>query len=115
MCIEGLGGKILQETPFIMKLSPEPASGMPDATPVANVSDTAGTIPNLPHGDSVGEEEATRLAGLATEIRDQDDLQRDVFRQADHHLTEQANERDFKRLEKTEAEKAYVTSTHVLI
>ena len=66
------------------------------------------TQPTLIHGDSIGEDEASRLAGLATEVRDQDDLQRDVFRQADQQLTEQANERDQKRLEKTRTEKMYV-------
>lgn len=62
--------------------------------------------PTLRHGDTIGEEEANRLEGLATEVRDQDDLERDVFRQADHQLKHQANERDLKRLEKTRAEKS---------
>ena len=85
-----------------MEIAPDPASE-PDTG-----IDALGAPPKLPHGESVGEEEANRLAGLATEIRDQDDLQRDVFRQADHQLTEQANERDLNRLEKTKAEKTYV-------
>ncbi|KAL8916851.1 MAG: hypothetical protein Q9208_008308 [Pyrenodesmia sp. 3 TL-2023] len=52
-----------------------------------------------------GEDEATRLRALAADVRDQDDLERDVGRQADQLLTEQANERDQKRLDKTQAEK----------
>lgn len=79
-----------------------------DTTPEANSATAQSSQPSFIHGDSIGEEEASRLAGLATEVRDQDDLQRDVFRQADQQLTEQANERDQKRLEKTKAEKVYV-------
>ncbi|KAI4132295.1 MAG: hypothetical protein LQ338_000756 [Usnochroma carphineum] len=52
-----------------------------------------------------GEDEATRLRALAADVRDQDDLERDVGRQADQLLTEQANERDQKRLDKTQSEK----------
>ncbi|KAI4153615.1 MAG: hypothetical protein L6R39_001536 [Caloplaca ligustica] len=52
-----------------------------------------------------GEDEATRLRALAADVRDQDDLERDVGRQADQLLTEQAMERDQKRLDKTQAEK----------
>ena len=55
--------------------------------------------------DSLGEDEASRLKTLATEVRDQDDLERDINRQADQLLTEQADVRDQKRLEKTQVEK----------
>src|SRR6266567_1999112 len=48
-------------------------------------------------------DEESRLKSLATAIRDQDDLERDIGRQADQMMTEQADERDNKRLEKTEA------------
>lgn len=62
-------------------------------------------LENCPKGltrsDTLGEDEASRLKGLATEVRDQDDLERDIGRQADQLLTEQADERDKKRLEKT--------------
>ncbi|KAK4995235.1 DNA repair protein rhp26, partial [Elasticomyces elasticus] len=50
-------------------------------------------------------DEATRLAALAAGVRDQDDLERDIGRQADALLLEQANERDKKRLEKTLTDK----------
>ena len=61
--------------------------------------------PSLVRGDTLGEDEASRLRDLATEVRDQDDLERDIGRQADQLLTEQADERDKKRLEKTSADK----------
>ena len=60
---------------------------------------------NLLRSDTLGEDEASRLKDLATEVRDQDDLERDIGRQADQLLTEQADERDNKRLEKTRGEK----------
>jgi len=49
------------------------------------------------------DEQAT-LDLIAT-AKDQDELERDIGRQADHLLTEQADERDNKRLEKTEAQR----------
>lgn len=61
--------------------------------------------PSLLRGDTLGEDEASRLKDLATEVRDQDDLERDIGRQADQLLTEQADERDKKRLEKTRGDK----------
>lgn len=50
-------------------------------------------------------DEATRLASLAAGVRDQDDLERDIGRQADALLLEQADERDNKRLDKTHTDK----------
>jgi DNA excision repair protein ERCC-6 len=49
-------------------------------------------------------DEETRLKFLTTGTRDQDDLERDIGRQADQLLTEQADERDKKRMAKTETE-----------
>lgn len=60
--------------------------------------------------DDAGEElpsdadEETRLKFLTTGARAQDDLERDIGRQADQLLTEQADARDKKRIEKAEAE-----------
>ena len=51
------------------------------------------------------EDDATLLAKLTANVRDQDDLERDIGRQADQMLAEQADERDNKRLEKTLQEK----------
>lgn len=56
-----------------------------------------------------GHDEATRLKQLAATVRDQDDLEKDVGRQADQMLLEQADERDLKRIERTEKEKKYVS------
>ena len=61
--------------------------------------------PSLIRGDTLGEDEASRLKDLATEVRDQDDLERDIGRQADQLLIQQADERDTKRLEKTQGDK----------
>lgn len=49
-------------------------------------------------------DEETRLKFLTTGTRAQDDLERDIGRQADQLLTEQADGRDKKRIEKAEAE-----------
>lgn len=51
-----------------------------------------------------GADEETRLKHLTTGTRAQDDLERDIGRQADQLLTEQADARDKKRIEKAEAE-----------
>jgi DNA excision repair protein ERCC-6 len=45
--------------------------------------------------------ESDRLKVLQTEVRDQDDLERDIGRQADMLLFEQANARDQQRMQKT--------------
>lgn len=59
------------------------------------------------HEDQNGSEkdEATQLAELATGVRDQDDLERAIGQQADKLLLEQADERDKKRLEKTQRDR----------
>ena len=51
------------------------------------------------------QDEESQLASLAAGIRDQDDLERSIGRQADALLLEQAEERDKKRLEKTRTHK----------
>jgi len=58
--------------------------------------------PDVGRESLVDVDEAAQLAALATGVRDQDDLERDIGRQADQLLLEQADERDKKRLEKTE-------------
>ncbi|PLN78191.1 DNA repair protein Rhp26/Rad26 [Aspergillus taichungensis] len=55
-------------------------------------------------------DEASRLRELHTDIRDQDDLERDISYQADKLLMEQADQRDYKRLEKTTLEKKKLES-----
>jgi len=93
-----------------MDQSTQPVQGNGGETPNAESPTSAERTkgnpqPSLIHADTIGEDEATRLKDLATEVRDQDDLERDIGRQADQLLTNQANERDRKRLEKTQAEK----------
>ena len=57
-------------------------------------------------GDSAHDEASRlRLLGLDTQVRDQDDLERDIGREADRLLTEQANQRDQQRLEKTKTQR----------
>lgn len=55
--------------------------------------------------EAAEKDEATVLAELAANTRDQDDLEKDISRQADALLLEQADERDKKRLEKTQKSK----------
>ena len=55
-----------------------------------------------PSGTSDERDEVAQLANLGAGVRDQDDLERDIGRQADQLLLEQADERDKKRLEKTQ-------------
>lgn len=50
-------------------------------------------------------DEASRLEELQADVRNQDDLERDITRQADQLLVEQADERDSRRLERTSREK----------
>ncbi|WEW59780.1 DNA repair protein rhp26 [Emydomyces testavorans] len=50
-------------------------------------------------------DESSRLRALDAAVKDQNDLERDIGRQADRLLTDQANERDQKRLERTRNEK----------
>jgi DNA excision repair protein ERCC-6 len=80
-----------------------------------NVADLETQRPNAPSSNRIPPspnealvdaslDEEVRLALLAT-ARDQDELERDIGRQADQLLTEQADSRDNKRLEKTETQK----------
>ncbi|KAB8338745.1 hypothetical protein FH972_021690 [Carpinus fangiana] len=50
-------------------------------------------------------DEAASLQHLATTVRSQDDLEKDIGRQADQLLLQQADERDQKRLERTQKDK----------
>jgi DNA excision repair protein ERCC-6 len=80
----------------------EPAQS--DQQPETKPSDDTTEPVDRPYDDDA--DEATRIASLAAGIRDQDDLERDIGRQADALLIEQADERDNKRLERTKADKA---------
>ena len=59
----------------------------------------------LQDNDDAGADEASRLRGLNAEVRDQDDLERSIGREADQLLFEQAHQREKQRLDKTEAQK----------
>ncbi|MCJ1431087.1 hypothetical protein MMC27_000437 [Xylographa pallens] len=63
-------------------------------------------VPVVGNNGSLSDDETSRLRSLAAEVVDQDELERNIGRQADHLLTGQANERDEKRLVKTQADKA---------
>jgi len=64
---------------------------------------------------ALSDDEEAQLAALAAGVRDQDDLERDIGRQADQMLLEQADGRDQKRLDKTQREKDRMLSAiHML-
>ena len=56
-----------------------------------------------------GSDEASRLRELDAQVRDQDDLERGIGREADRLLFEQAQQRDQQRLEKSKAQKGKIT------
>jgi len=93
-----------------MDSSVQPAQGeepttIPDGNPDFADPITGTSQPSLTRSETLGEGEADRLKDLATEVRDQDDLERDVHRQADQLLIKKADEQDQKRLEKTKADR----------
>lgn len=82
----------------------------------------------IPQDEPSTMDESSRLRELQADVRNQDDLERDITRevcsllqvasgmsnssQADRLMNEQADERDSKRLERTRHEKAWVDSPH---
>ncbi|MCJ1350861.1 MAG: hypothetical protein MMC33_000842 [Icmadophila ericetorum] len=85
------------------------------STAEARTSDKAAGKPDVgikqeKQGNDNDEEAATRLKALGGEIRDQDDVEKEIGRQADELLLKQANERDEKRLEKAKADKDKLAS-----
>jgi DNA excision repair protein ERCC-6 len=87
----------------------ESADTLPDDQTAQPVHDQSANNEAL-NGDQAHEEteekdEAAQLAELATGVRDQDDLERDIGRQADKLLLKQADERDQKRLDKTQKDR----------
>ncbi|KAL4965278.1 DNA-dependent ATPase RAD26 [Aspergillus stella-maris] len=68
------------------------------------------TDETAPMQDAGPTDEASRLKELQADIRDQETLERDITRQADRLLMEQAEERDNKRLDKTKLEKEKLES-----
>ncbi|KAL1982784.1 hypothetical protein VTN96DRAFT_900 [Rasamsonia emersonii] len=82
--------KSVTSTPEAMPNAPEAVEQSPNTTSVKG---------------AIQDDEASRLRELEASIRDQDDLERDIGRQADQLLMEQEDERDNKRLERTMNEK----------
>lgn len=73
----------------------------PEEADVSSASNDDLKISSRASHISDGAKESERLRNLQAEIRDQDDLERDIGRQADKLLLGQANERDQQRLQKT--------------
>ncbi|PGH16675.1 hypothetical protein AJ79_01547 [Helicocarpus griseus UAMH5409] len=67
-------------------------------------------VPTTSQSTAVPDAESSRLKELQADVRDQDDLERDITRQADKLLMGQADERDHKRLERTTVEKSKLES-----
>ncbi|USP73903.1 uncharacterized protein yc1106_01177 [Curvularia clavata] len=92
--------------------SEQDASAMAPAVPITATSgddtarkETAEDTIQVPDEDITSDmDEAARLKFLTTGTRAQDDLERDIGRQADQMLMEQADARDQKRIEKLEGE-----------
>ncbi|TVY15418.1 DNA repair and recombination protein RAD26 [Lachnellula arida] len=78
-----------------------------DATStMAKASGAASDIPLDENGGTanlLGEDEASALQGLTEDVRDQDDLERDITNQANLVMIEQEDERDQKRIDKVKA------------
>src|SRR5271155_2780647 len=74
---------------------------------LANEESTAKAL-NDANGDDL--DESARLKDLQAEIRNQDDLERDIGREADRLLFQQAIDRDQQRLEKTQNQKEKLQS-----
>ncbi|KAI5306835.1 hypothetical protein KEM56_006902 [Ascosphaera pollenicola] len=75
----------------VQDVEPEESPTGPSAAPPAGLTD-----------------EAARLRAMNAELRDQDDVERDVNQEAERLLQRQADERDSKRLEKGQHDKAKI-------
>lgn len=78
----------------------KPNVEQPEAMSLDNENSTANT-PSAPEADGLDEEAA--LKNLTENVRDQDDLERDITLQASRVLIEAEDKRDQKRIEKAEA------------
>ena len=68
-----------------------------------STEEPSSTEMQAPHQKIEETDESARLKGLQAEVRNQDDLERDIGREADRLLLEQANQREQQRLEKVTA------------
>ena len=80
-------------------------------SPVSTPPGLAEAVDGRDEDVSVQDAETTALRNLDAHVRDQDDLERSIGREADQLLNEQANERDQKRLEKTTSQKQQLLAT----
>ncbi|KAK5109028.1 hypothetical protein LTR62_007576 [Meristemomyces frigidus] len=79
--------------------TPTTSAGNGHRIPIEHSAEEEG--PTAEGLDTTNKDEAAVLAELAADTREQDDLERDIGRQADKLLGEQAEEREKKRAEKT--------------
>ena len=87
------------ETPLInTKLHLQSAHNIAEAA--ATAADEALTDEVKPDGEITASDEASALKGLTENVRDQDDLERDITNQANLVMIEQEDERDQKRIDK---------------
>ncbi|PGH29773.1 DNA excision repair protein ERCC-6 [[Emmonsia] crescens] len=93
------------DTPAVAQVVAEEAP-----TGLEDVQDVKPPIPGTSQSTAIPDAESSRLRELQAAVRDQDDLERDIGRQADKLLIEQADERDHKRLERTVVEKSKLES-----
>ncbi|OJD19026.1 hypothetical protein AJ78_00977 [Emergomyces pasteurianus Ep9510] len=91
---------------------PEVAAQAAEEAPTGETGeqDTRTPAPGPSQSTAVPDAESSRLRELQADVRDQNDLERDIGRQADKLLTEQADERDHRRLERTTVEKSKLES-----
>ena len=98
----------LVKTESVSEAAQEMANTAVEAKPDAQIEGEVQVKDNGTEEGAEDQDEASRLADLGAGVREQDDLERDIGRQADQLLLEQADERDKKRLEKTQKDKARI-------
>lgn len=90
---------------FVNMSEPEQASALMAPTSDPNEVEDPITSTAALSADAIDSAETAALRGLDAQVRDQDDLERSIGREADQLLHEQANQRDQQRLEKVTAQK----------
>ncbi|KAI5295830.1 hypothetical protein KEM52_000094 [Ascosphaera acerosa] len=85
-----------------------PADEREDDTGAADAPQHSSPSPDAHHPAAGAEstDEIARLRAINAEVRDQDDVERDVNQEAERLLHQQADERDGKRMERASQEKA---------
>lgn len=95
----------------------EDGSSPPDTLDPKEGEDLATISSQLSHDpqestndEALGDDEAARISHLAATAKDQDEIEKDIGRQADQMLLDQAEERDQKRVERTVSQKDKLVS-----